>query len=158
MIKQSKELANFLSFGPVVKRTDSVRARICVDWPPFAAGSAGKGCDREQICSTPWKVQNPGLGMDLVGKLWAVLCWAVCSSAAVHESQGFQVGQAGQSSSTCQHTCGLGHELRWVELSCNTHKCIQSLIGTWHEPDWPAVHGSTGLWVDLVVVIEGHPN
>lgn len=39
--------------------------------------------------NTPWNVQDPGLGLGLLGKLWAFFCWAA-ATAGVHESQGWE--------------------------------------------------------------------
>lgn len=36
--------------------------------------------------STPWQIQDPGLGVGLVGELWAFPCWAAAPSSE-HGSQ-----------------------------------------------------------------------
>lgn len=56
------------------------RAKISADWPGFAAASTDKFQDDTSHvrlgCSNPWKVQDLGLGVGLLWKLWILLCWA----------------------------------------------------------------------------------
>lgn len=77
--------------------------------------------------SDPCKVQDQGLGVSLIEKLWALLCWPAAPTG-VHES-GLGANQSGQGGSN------IGFCMDWVVVLGRLANLIQANLSCIQEPD-----------------------